>query len=191
MARQTFEKGQTVYCHRYGGAYRKAIVAQPDIVKKSFAIAGKGQRNMHYVGVIYVNHQGAAEGSEWPIQNTIRAIISEEAYNAIKTAKYSAELRSDIRAYTRFEEDFLRYFEQAEIICRTLLGGHIVVEPSEVSELAHYLRGMFAFASQYSRMDREGVRTLRQEKRATAAIAHNSLVAMGEEAPELVKEAGA
>ncbi len=191
MARQTFEKGQTVYCHNYSGTYRKAIVARPDITKQSFDSGAGGRRDVHYVGVNYFGPGGVADTErEWPILNNSRLIITEEVYQEFKRAKTAAEMHRDILAYTKFEENFLLYFDQAEIICRAVLDGRNA-EPSEVNELAHYLYGMFQFASSYQRLDRGGVRARRREKRATAASARDALAALGEEAPELTKEAGA
>ena len=186
MARQTFTKGQTVYCHRWNDTFRKAIVIRPDIAKA-------GQQT-HYVGVRYINGKGEPEGHEWPITNRINLILTEEAFNEINRAKAADDLRGDMAAYASFERTFQPYFEQAEIICRTLLNtvGVANVEPADVSELAHYLRGMFTFTTPDSRrMTRDGVRTLRREKRATAAMAMGGLAAMGEDVPELAEEAGA
>lgn len=180
MPRQTFTEGQIVWCKRYGNVYKKAIVLRPDMVQA-------GQRT-HYVGVQYINANDQPEGAEWPTTNRANLILTEEAFNEIKRAKNANRLRRDIAAYAHFERDFQPYFEQAEIICRTLVGHN---EPDDVAELAHYLRGMFSFTSSYSRLTRDGVRTLRLEKHATAAIARAALVAMGENAPELAKEAGA
>ncbi len=190
MARQIFTKGQTVYCHSWSGMYRKAVVARPDFTKPSFSSGAGRPRDIHYVGVIYTNRQGEADGDEWPVLNNSRLIITGEKYNEFKQAKNASDHRRDIRAYTAFEANFLMYFEQAEIICRAVLDGRNA-EPSEVNELAHYLRGTFAFSGRYDRMDREGVRTARHEKRCKAADARAALLAMGEDAPELVKEAGA
>ncbi len=178
MARQKFEKGQTVYCHRWGNHYKKAIVVRPDMVKAGL--------RTHYVGVRYIDAKGKPEGAEWPITNRANLIFTEEAYNEINKAKTVAKLHSDIRAYAEFERGMLPYFNQAEIILR----GHSNREPHDVNELAHYLRGMFTFTSSYSRLTRDGVRTLRADKRATAAQARSELATMGEEAPELAEEAG-
>ena len=182
MARQQFEKGQTVYYRHWGNQYKKAIVMRPDITKA-------GQRT-HYVGVRYINAKG--QGSEWLITNRANLIFTEEAFNEIGRAKTIAKLHGTIRAYANFERDFLPYFEQAEIICRTLLNTvGLTPEPSDVNELAHYLRGMFGFGLAHSRLTQGDVRTLRATKRAEAAQAMGSLTAMGEDAPGLAEEAGA
>ena len=184
MARQKFEKGQTVYCHRGGTMYHKAIVMRPDMVQKGL--------RTHYVGVRYINAKGEPEGSEWPITNRANLILTEEAFNQNNRAKTVADLRGDMRAYATFERDFQPYFDQAEIISRTLLNTvSVAPDPDDVRELAHYLRGMFTFTTSYSRLTREGVRALRANKRATAAQAMGGLAAMGEEPPELAEEAGA
>lgn len=189
MARQGFHKGQTVYTRNYANSYRKGIVANPDVIRKAFAM-GNG-RNVHYVSVAYVDQDGKVDMARtYHVLNNRRQIIDESAYREIARAKSVNELRRDIVAYTQFEEDFIHYFDQAAIICRAVLDGRNA-DPSEVNELAHYLRGTFAFAGRYARLDREGVRVMRREKRATAASARVALVELGEEAPELVKEAGA
>ncbi len=184
MARQTFTEGQTVYCHRLGDNYKKAIVIVPDVMTPGFT-----GRNTHYVGVRYINKEGQPEGSEWPITNRSNLILTEEAFNGINRAKDITRLHGDIRAYTNFERDFLLYFTQAETICRTLMpvGAY---GPHNVNELAHYLRGTFQL-TKYQRMDRDDVRTLRLEKRQAAVDARDALAAMGEDAPELAKETGA
>ncbi len=183
MARQQFEKGQIVYCHRW--QYKKAIVMRPDIVKA-------GQRT-HYVGVRYINADGQPEGAEWPITNRANLILTEEAFNEINRAKDIAGLRADMEDYARIEHKFQPYFDQAKIILLNAMNtvGVANTDPDDVSELAHYLRGMFAFTTPHGRLTREGVRTLRQEKRATAAQAMGGLAAMGEDVPTLAEEAGA
>ncbi len=184
MARQTFTKGQIVYCHRWGNVYKKAIVVRPDIVKAGL--------RTHYVGVRYIDAKGKPEGIDYPITNRANLILTEEAYNEIERAKTVAKLHSTIRAYAEFERGVLPYFDQAEIICRTLLNTvGLTVEPHDVNELAHYLRGMFTFKSSYSQLTRDGVRVLRREKRADASRARGELAAMGEEAPDLADEASA
>ena len=190
MARQKFEIGQTVYCHRGGTVYRKAVVANPDIEKNSFE--GRVGRKTHYVGVRYINQKGQPEGAEWPITNRSNLILDEESFNKMERAKIIERLHSDVRAYNTFEDEFTRYYEQAEIICRTLLNSvSIAVEHEDVRELAHYLRGMFGFLSVYRRLARDEVKELRQEKLADADEALDELGKMGENRPELAKEAGA
>lgn len=184
MARQTFTEGQTVYCHRGGTMYRKAIVMRPDMTQKGL--------RMHYVGVRYINTKGQPEGSEWPITNRANLIITEEAFNQINKAKRAARLHDDMRAYARFESNFQLYFDQAKIIARTLLNtvGVADTDPDDVGELAHYLRGLFTFSASYTQLSRGDVRTLRSNKRAEATQAMGELASMGEEAPELAEEAG-
>lgn len=184
MTRQTFTEGQTVHCKRWGNQYKKAIVRRPDMVQKGL--------QTHYVGVQYVNSKSEPEGAEWPITNRRDLILTEEAFNEIGRAKIIADYRRDMSAYATFERDFQPYFDQAEIICRTLLNTvGVNVQPEDVRELAHYLRGMFTIASSSRQLTRVAVRALRDTKRATAAMAMGSLAAMGEEAPELAEEAGA
>lgn len=188
MSRQTFTKGQTVYCHRWSDHYKKAIVTSPDLMKR-----GLTNRKTHYVGVRYINHEGQPEGSEWPITNRSNLIITEEAFDKIEKAKIIANLHGDMRAYETFEQEFRPYFKQAEIISRTLFNtvGEASVEPADIRELAHYLRGMFGFTITRRQLTRAGVRALRKARRTTAARARDELTAMGEEPPELAEEAGA
>ena len=190
MERQKFEKGQTVYCHRGGTVYKKAIVTNPDIEKYGFGRIG---RKTHYVGVRYINQKGQPEGSEWPITNRRNLILTEEAHDQMTRGQIIDDLHRDMMAYTRFEDDFGQYFDQAKIIYRTLLNtvGVADTDPADVRKLAHYLRGMFKFLPTYRQLTHNEVRMLRHEKHATAAGARDKLVSMGEEAPELAKEAGA
>ncbi len=185
MARQTFTKGQTVYCHRGGTMYRKAIVMRPDMVKKGL--------RTHYVGVRYINDKGRPGGHEWPITNRANLILTEEAFNQKNRAKLVARLHGDMRAYDKFERAFQPYFDQAKIILLNAMNtvGVANVDPDEVRELAHYLRGMFTFTSSYGQLTRSEVRTLRADKRGEANHAKRQLETMGEEAPELAEEAGA
>ena len=189
MARQQFEKGQTVYCHRGGTVYKKAIVTNPDIKKYGFGRIG---RKTHYVNVRYINPKGQPEGSEWPITNRANLILTEEAHNEMTRGQTIIDLHRDITAYAKFEDEFARYFEQAKIIYRTLMNTVAVADTdaADIRELAHYLRGMFGFLATYRQLTRDEVRTLRATKLATAAQAMGELAAMGEEAPELAKEAG-
>ena len=177
MTRQKFEIGQTVYCHRGGSIHRKAVVTSPNLEKEGFS-----GRKIHSVGVRYINQKGQPEGAEWPITNRSNLICDEEAFNEMEKAKIVERLRSDIRAYNTFEDELRRYYDQAEIICRTLMGQNL--------ELAHYLRGMFGFLSSYRQLTRDGVKELRADKRGEAARAMGELAAMGEDGPELSKEMG-
>jgi hypothetical protein len=185
MARQTFEKGQTVYVAYYSRHnWRKAVVATPDVVKQSFGYYGK-RRDIHYVGICYVKDDGTVDVDRtWDVLNNRRRIVTEEAHAEIKQAKDIGELRQAIDAHRAFETDFARYVEQARIIVGTLPASE-PVGSSEINKLAHYLRGMFSFRSEYRRSTNTEVRALRADYRADAADARAALKGLGVEAPEL------
>ncbi len=183
MARQTFEKGQTVYVARYSrNHWRKAVVANPDIEKTAYGF-GPANRTIHYVGISYVKDDGTVdEGNEWPILNNRQQIVTAERYAEIAQANDIAKLRGTIRAHRKFEEDLDRFTKQATAIINTMVtrDGSI-----DVLELALHLRGVFSFRSSYIQQTAAQVARTRAEYLAGAHKAQTALHKLGVQPPEL------
>jgi hypothetical protein len=179
MARQQFERGQTVYVHRYSGRWQKAIVADPDIVKMSPGWHGK-KRAINYVGVNYVDMVGVDR--QWDILNNRLRIITEEENAKLDRAKDIGKLHQIIADYRAFETNFAKYVEQARIILEEQV---TKAGLDDIDELAHYLRGTFSFRGDYSRLTRGEVRKVRADKRTEAQAAQVTLQVLGEPPPEL------
>lgn len=180
MARQTFTKGQTVYVNHYGSNWRKAIVANPDVIQTPY---GYGSSDRHYVAVSYVERDGRVDPDRtWDIANNRLRIISEERHAEIAQAKDIHTLRRDILRHKDFEASLDKYTEQARIIIGRKRG---VTLSDETMDVAIHLLGLFAFRSEHSRMTREQVIARRTEGLADAHSAQAALRELGEEVPEL------
>lgn len=182
MARQTFTKGQTVYVAHYSRHnFKRAVVADPDVVKQSYGYGGGKQRDIHYVGVNYVvDDKGKVDvDRQWDILNNRQQIVDEAEYAKIAQAKDIGKLHRVIEAHHSFEREFAEYIEQATTIVDTFKSAN------DVLPLALFLRGAFSTRYQHSRLTPEEVTKVRGYKRADTEAAHLALQGMGETPPKL------
>ncbi len=175
MPRQAFTKGQQVYIKGYSG-YKEAKVTDPDIVQTSYGPTG---RKVHYVSVRYVR-DGKPDGHDWNVLNNRQQIVTLEVYTQIERDREIARLWSIRRSYTRSEEVFAAYSEQAKDIITMVLLSPVEVAADVLERLvALKLRGTFDLRTERSRHTTEEVANLRAEREFEAEAATVALEELG------------